>query len=138
MDRRLFFLINVARHRLFKFADSACESELGISVTQAGALMFIAKHEGCLQKTLAQALSLNKPAVTGLVRRMQKKELIKCQPCRKDARANRLFLSSKAKELLPQIFLLVEKMNKRLSQNFSAEEIDVVIRFLNSITEDFK
>lgn len=138
MDRRLFFLINIARHRLFKFADSACESELGISVTQAGALMFIAKHEGCLQKTLAQALSLNKPAVTGLVGRMQKKELIKCQPCRKDARANRLFLSPKAKELLPQIFLLVEKMNKQLSQNFSAEEIDVVIRFLNSITEDFK
>lgn len=138
MDKRLFFLINIARHRLFKFADSTCESKLGLSVTQAGALMFIAKHEGCLQKTLAQALSLNKPAVTGLVSRMQKKELINRKTCEQDSRASRLFLSDKAQEKLPAIFLLIEQMNQDLIQDFSEQEIEVIARFLNSVSQNFK
>lgn len=138
MDKRLFFLINIARHRLFTCVDAMCESKLGMSVTQAGALIFIAKNEGCLQKTLAEALSLNKPAVTGLVSRMQKKELIERKACEQDSRASRLFLSKSAKKKLPDIFLLIEKMNQTLNEDFSKQEIDVVVRFLNSVSQKFK
>lgn len=138
MDKRLFFLINIARHRLFTCADAMCEAQLGMSVTQAGALMFIAKHEGCLQKDLAEALSLNKPAVTGLVSRMQKNELVERKTCELDSRASRLFLSTSAKKKIPNIILLIEKMNQTLNEDFSEQEIDVVIRFLNSVSQKFK
>ena len=58
MDKRLFSLINKAKHHMFKFAETQSEQRLGISVTQGAAIMFIGKSEGCLQKELAKALIL--------------------------------------------------------------------------------
>ena len=137
MEKRLFFLINMAQHRMFKFADSHCEDSLGISVTQAAAIMFVAKNEGGLQKTLSKALGLNNSAITGLVGRMVKNGLIIRKPCAEDGRASRLFLSDTGKQKLPDIFPLVQAINKQLTEDFTEEEIETVVRFLNKVMKDF-
>ena len=67
MDKRLFFLLNMAQRKLFNHVDQACDQVFDASVTQLAALLFIVKHSGCLQKDVARALSLNKSAVTGLI-----------------------------------------------------------------------
>jgi DNA-binding MarR family transcriptional regulator len=128
----------MAQHRMFKFADTHCENRLGIPVTQAAALMFIAKNEGCLQKALSQALGLNNSAVTGLVGRMLKNEIIERKPCEEDGRASRLFLSEKGKSKLPEIFPLIQEVNEKLSEEFSKEELEIVSRFLNKVIDIFK
>lgn len=128
----------MAQHRMFKFADTKCEEHLGISVTQAAALMFIAKNEGCLQKNLSKALGLNNSAVTGLVGRMKKNGLINRKSCVEDGRASRLFISDIGNEKLPHIFPLVHKINEKLTEDFSEDEIDTVVRFLNKVMKDFK
>ena len=138
MDKRLFFLINMAQHRMFKYADTHCEKNLGISVTQTAALMFIAKNEGCLQKDLTQALGLNHSAVTGLIGRMLKNELVKRKACNQDGRATRLFLSETGREKLPDIFPLIQQVNEKLTEDFSEQEIDTVTRFLNKVMQDFR
>lgn len=137
MDRRLFFLMNAAQHRMLKFADRRCEAELGISVTQAAAIMFIAKNEGCLQKDLAVAFGLNKPAITGLVSRMKKNSLIHRKPCEQDGRAAKLYLSDLGREKLPTIKQLTRTFNTLLTQDFTEDEINTVIRFLNTIMDEF-
>lgn len=138
MDKRLFFLINKAKHRMFKFAETQSEQRLGISVTQGAALMFIGKIEGCLQKELANALGLNHSAVTGLVGRMIKNNLIIRHICEDDARASRLFLTELGQTKLPEIRPLIQEFNQKLTKDFSKDEIDVVLRFLNNIVDDFK
>ncbi len=138
MDKRLFFLMNMAQRRVFRFADSESEKHLGISVTHVAALLFIAKQEGCLQKELAQALGLNKPAVTGLADRMEKQGLITRKPCETDGRAARIHLSDKGRSILPAVSPLIEAMNQKLTAEFTEEEIEVVLRFLNKIMENFK
>jgi DNA-binding MarR family transcriptional regulator len=137
MDRRLFFLINAAQHRMLKFADRRCDEELGISVTQAAAIMYVAKNEGCLQKDLAAAFGLNKPAITGLVGRMEKNGLIRRQPCEQDGRATRLYLSKLGQNKLPKIKQLTQTFNALLTQDFDEDEINTVIRFLNKIMDEF-
>lgn len=138
MEKRLFFLLNMAQHRAFKFADTYCEEQLGISVTQAAALMYIAKNEGCQQKALSQALGLKNAAVTGLASRMKKNGLILRKPCEQDGRASLLYLSETGKEKLPQIFPLVQQINESLLEAFSDDELDVVIRFLNHVINTFE
>ena len=138
MDKRLFFLINNVRHRMFKFADVQCEQHLGISVTQAAALFFIAKNEGCLQKALSQATGLNHSAVTGLVGRMEKNGLIERKPCQEDGRASRLYLTLKGGELIPPATSLLRDLNEKLTEDFSVEEIETVVRFLNKVNQKFK
>lgn len=138
MEKRLFFLINMAQHRMFSAIDRESSKRLGISVTQAAALLFIAKNEGALQKELASALGLNKPAVTGLANRMEKEALIVRKPCEKDGRATRVFLTDKAAALLPTIFPLIEEMNQKISADFSEEELETVVRFLNRLKTTFE
>ena len=138
MDKRLFFLINKARHRMFKYAETQSEARLGTSVTQTAALMFIEKNAGCLQKELAKALGLNHSAVTGLVGRMIKNNLISRQSCDDDARASRLYLTELGKTKAPQIKPLMKEFNEKLTQGFSEDEIKIVLKFLNNIVDDFK
>lgn len=135
-DKRLFFLLNMARHHLFTYAETVCEAEVGISVTQAGALLFIAKNEGCYQKTLAQALGLKKSAVTGLVNRMQKNALIERGVCDVDGRAITLKLSAQGKQKIPLILPLIQQINEQVLNDFSEQEIDIILRFLNKVIDD--
>ncbi len=138
MDKRLFFLINKAKHRMFKYAETHCEARLGTSVTQTAALMFIGKNEGCLQKDLAKTLGLNHSAVTGLVARMIKNDLIIRQTCDQDARASRLYLTELGLSKVPEIRPLIQEFNQKLTKDFSEDEIDVVLRFLNNIVDNIK
>ena len=138
MDKRLFFLINKAQHRMFKYAEPQCEQRIGLSVTQATALMFIAKNEGCLQKDLATATGMNQSAVTGLIGRMENNDLIYKKACDEDARASRLFLTEKGREKLPDVFPLVKVLNQKLTEEFSSKEIDTIARFLNHVIDDFR
>jgi len=138
MDKRLFLLLNMAQHRLFRFMNSESERRLGISVTHVAALLFIAKNEGCRQKELAKELGLNKPAITGLANRMEKQGLINRKPCKQDGRATRIYLSDRSGNILPSVGPLIEEMNTKLASEFSEEEIEVVVRFLKSVKDTFK
>ncbi|MCL6417349.1 MarR family winged helix-turn-helix transcriptional regulator [Aestuariirhabdus sp. Z084] len=137
MDKRLFFLLSQAQHRLFRFADRHCDRHLDISVTQAAALMFISKQEGCLQKDVAAALNLNNSAITGLVARMRRNGLIARRPCDEDGRASRLFLCKQGSDKLPLLLPMIDQFNQALTDGFSDDEIRIVIRFLNKIMMDF-
>ncbi|GAB3105790.1 winged helix-turn-helix transcriptional regulator [Aestuariicella hydrocarbonica] len=137
MDKRLFYLMNIAQHRVFKYADAESEKRIGLSVTQSAALMFIATNEGCLQKALSEATGLNQSAVTGLVGRMMKNDLIDRKICPEDGRASRLYLSAKGQAKLPEVFPLIGELNKKLTAGMSTTEIDVVTKFLNNLIKEF-
>jgi DNA-binding MarR family transcriptional regulator len=136
LDNRLFFLINRAQHRVFKFANSKSEQLLGVSVTQVAALLHVAKNEGCSQKDLSGALGLNSPAVTGLVSRMEKNGLVERKSCAEDGRALRIYLTRTGQGKLATIFPLIEELNASLVAGFSDDEIEVVIRFLNKVLQN--
>lgn len=136
MDNRLFFLINKAQHRVFKFANSKSEQSLGVSVTQVAALLYVANSEGCSQKDLSGALGLKSPAVTGLVSRMEKNGLVERRPCSEDGRALQIYLTRAGQGKLPTIFPLIEELNASLVAGFNDDEIEVVVRFLNQVLQN--
>ncbi|WP_438462887.1 MarR family winged helix-turn-helix transcriptional regulator [Marinomonas sp. PE14-40] len=137
MDKRLFFLLNMAQRKLFNHVDKVCEQELDTPVTQLAALLYIVKHEGCVQKELAKAICLNKSAITGLIARMEKNDLVERIVDAEDARAIRLYPTSsgsqKSRDLLPYI----EQLNNTFNDEFSEEEIQTVLKFLNFIIQRF-
>ena len=138
MDKRLFFLLNRAQHSLYKYADAYTDEKIGMTVTQSGVLMIVAQNEGCLQKLVSELLGLNYSAVTGLVTRMKENDLLEVRNSPEDGRAKQLFLTSKGRSKLPEIFSAIKKMNKELTRDFSEEEIETVSRFLSMTTQRFK
>lgn len=137
MDKRLFYLLNIARHRVYKHADQRSEEALGISVTQIGALLLVAGDEGCLLKDLARTLNLNNSALTGLAGRMEQKGLIERRPCEQDGRASRLYLTELGRRKIDSAKPLITELNERMTEGFTDDEVDVILRFLNRLVNDF-
>ena len=137
MDNRLFFLLNMAQKKLFRHMDQVCERELDASVTQLAALMVIAKCEGCQQKDLAAALQLNKSAVTGLVSRMEKNGLLLRAVPKDDARAVVLSVTPGGLEKINSLKPLIGLLNEQFQREFSEEELQTILRFLNFIMARF-
>lgn len=137
VDRRLFFVLNMAQRKLFNHVDHLCEEQLDASVTQLAALMYICKHAGCVQKDLVTALALKKSAVTGLLTRMEKNNLLHRKPCAEDARAIRLYPTQSGIEKVQNLAPFIQQLNQQFEEHFSEEEIATVLKFLNFIIKKF-
>ena len=137
MDKRLFFLLNMAQRKLFNYVDKACEDALDTSVTQLAALLYIVKHSGCLQKDVAKALSLNKSAVTGLIVRMEKNELLERFVSDEDARAIKLYPTPDGVQKTLDLMPFIDELNDLFSEDFTDDEIKTVLKFLNFVIKRF-
>lgn len=137
MDKRLFFLLNMAQRKLFNHVDKACEQTFDASVTQLAALLYVVKHSGCLQKDVVKALSLNKSAVTGLIARMEKNELLERSVSEEDARAIKLYPMPEGVKKALALMPFIDEMNTLFTDEFSDEEMETVFKFLNFIIKRF-
>tara|TARA_R100001440_G_scaffold26791_4_gene43841 strand:+ start:36132 stop:36557 length:426 start_codon:yes stop_codon:yes gene_type:complete len=137
MDQRLFYLLNIARHKVYKYADQQSEDALGVSVTQLGALMLIDQDDGCLLKDVAKRLHLNNSALTGLATRMVQNGLVERRACDKDGRASRLHLTELGRSKIEEAKPLITQLNAVLKEGFSEDEVQVILRFLNRLVTAF-
>ncbi|MGR6870999.1 MarR family winged helix-turn-helix transcriptional regulator [Pseudomonas sp. HK3] len=137
MNQRLFYLLNLAHQRIYKYADQNTDSHLGISITQLGALLLIREDEGCLLKDIANTLNLNNSALTGLASRMEKNGLLLRKPCEHDGRASRMYLTPLGHEKVQLALPLIKQLNSAIAADFSDDEIKVIVRFLNHLLTVF-
>jgi DNA-binding MarR family transcriptional regulator len=135
--RRLIYQINMARHAMMKSMDNVCVSALGITATQLTALMILKEKGACQMKELADALMLDKSAVTGLTKRLQSKSLVERMPSENDLRASVLLLSEEGQRVLDNGMTLLAQANNMMSEGFSDDELDTVSRYLNHLTTIF-
>jgi DNA-binding MarR family transcriptional regulator len=135
---RLYYLLSVAQHRVSTLANREAERELGLTAAQLGALLVLDKSPDLRQSELAKALSCTKPAVTSLAERLEEAVLIERRPCPDDGRAMRLRLTRKGKGVLRGGKAHVAKLQAKLCEGFSEEEIAIVARFLGSAIERFQ
>lgn len=137
MNKRLFFLLNVAQKKLFKHVDKVCENTLDASVTQLAALMYIEQQQGCSQKELAKILDLNKSAITGLITRMESNGLVVRMASDEDARAVKLFPTPSGQAKTKQLKPLIDQLNQTFTDEFNEDEMQTIFRFLNFILIKF-
>lgn len=135
MEKRLLFLLNQAQHRLAKMADRRCEAELGAPLAQVTALFAIAKQPSCPMSTLARNLGMNNSAATGLVQRMQDRDLVFRQASDRDRRKSILTLTGKGEGILEGARPLLAELNQRMRGDFDDTEMHTVLRFLNHLME---
>ncbi|GAA6133949.1 hypothetical protein NBRC116188_07380 [Oceaniserpentilla sp. 4NH20-0058] len=122
---------------MHKYADQRTEAELGISITQLGALLNINEQQGCLLKELAEVLNLNNSALTGLANRMEKNGLIKRQTCEHDGRASRLYLTALGQKKVDVALPAIKQLNQAIKGDFSDAEILVIVKFLTHLQHSF-
>ncbi|MGM0417745.1 MAG: MarR family winged helix-turn-helix transcriptional regulator [Thermodesulfobacteriota bacterium] len=131
MDKRLFFVLNRARHRINKYINTKLQKNFGITSVQAAAILFLEQKESAFLKEMSSGLDMNSSAVTTLAQRLEKKGYTTKKRAETDKRAFRINLTAKGKKTAEEIKPFVNDFNENFTNNFSKEEIDSVIRFLN-------
>ncbi len=108
---------------------------MNITVAQAAALFYLSRHDGCLLSDLASGLDLNNSAITGLAARMQKAGLVERCADPGDGRAMRVYLTAKGKALHGRVRETLQDFNAEIERGFSAEDMQIVYRFLAHAAE---
>jgi DNA-binding MarR family transcriptional regulator len=135
MEERLYYLLNTAQHALRQRVDQEGVARTGLTSARMGLLFFIAKHDGCLLKDVGRGLGLTNATVTGLIARTERTGVIRRKVSSEDRRATQLFLTPKGRRQLAEIGKLNAELNAAIREGFTAEEISVVIRFLNHVRD---
>lgn len=137
MDKRLFFMLNRARSVLYRYADSHVDRAIGVPAAQVSVLFALEKMRNVTMQDLGRTLGLNNSAMTGLVQRMGEAGLVERVQSPTDARAAQLLMTPLGLEKLQQAKPLLGKLNTQLAEGFNKEELDTVVRFLNTVVERF-
>lgn len=136
-DRRLFFLLNIGQRRVQRWVDRQAETGTHASAAQAGALFYLAKHDGALVGEVGGALQLAPSAMTGLADRMAKAGLLTRHHDSDDGRATRLFMTDEGHAALKRSRAVLRELNEKLGDGFTEDELDVVARWLGALQARF-
>jgi DNA-binding MarR family transcriptional regulator len=136
-DRRLFFLMHHAQRAVTARVNARTVGELGISSSQLAALYYVAKHPGCSMTEVANLLDLNKSAVSGLVARMERADVLRREPNPRDGRGSLLFVTKKGEAVRAQSVPVVRKLQTEVTSGFTEQEVETIYRFFNAIVERY-
>ncbi len=136
-DRRLIFLLNAGHRRVQRWIEGKMAAKGGLTAAQSGVLFYLGERDGALIGEAADALDLAPSAMTGLIDRMTRAELVERQADPKDGRAMRLRLTAKGRAARQDAKAGLDGVNAHLTEGFTDEEIGVVARWLVSLQTKF-
>ncbi len=134
---RLYFLLQIAAHRLKTEADNALIDAAGLSTTQVAVLNLIASSDNLRQRDLARQLKQNESAITAMVTRLMKADLVVRRRSETDARTWLLELTDKGKKTLKRAEKPFKEINARLDATLGKKGIKELAKQLDSIAESF-
>lgn len=134
---RLYHRLQIAAHRVQKAADRAVLAASAITTAQAAVLAVVSAAEPVAQRTVAEQLGLNESAVTAMVSRLMKLDLIERTRDESDARAWRLSLSRDGRQALRRIERPFREINAVIEAVLSPSEIVQLCDFLTRLGTAF-
>ena len=137
MDRLqdfLCFKLGSAARSMQKQYNAHC-AEFGITIAQSFILFLLLAEDGLNPKTLAEQLEIDGSAITGLVDRLEKEDLVERKPDLTDRRAFCVFLTGKGRRKAEEVLPAAMEVNNRLKASLSKGDEKTVSRFLENVKE---
>lgn len=139
VDRRLFLLTEIAARRLNRAADLRLKAEAGVSAAQAAVMFLLLRRGERRMGAISEVLSLNPPAVTGLVDRMVKARLVKKKTDPVDRRSAVVALTDSGRDAAERADAILKDMNAALEDTLGEDAADALHDALTHIaTADFE
>jgi DNA-binding MarR family transcriptional regulator len=125
-DHRFVYLLNVAHKRVQQWILATGD---GGTAARHGVLMAVRDDDaGVLLGDLGRALDLSASSVSGLIERV---------PDAQDGRASRLRLTAAGRDARKAAVRRARALNEQLRDGFTDAELEVVARWLCSLSEKF-
>jgi MarR family transcriptional regulator, organic hydroperoxide resistance regulator len=136
-EERLYFLLQVAAHRLKTQADNVLMDVAGLTTAQVAVLNLIASSTEVRQRDLARRLKQNESAITAMITRLTKADLVVRRRSDTDARTWLLELTDNGKKTLKRAEKPFREINARLDEALGIEATADIAKYLAAITEEF-
>ncbi len=113
-------------------------AEYGITLRQVLVLAYLELHpqETVTQKTLEDHMHLSNPTVTSLIQTMMNRGWVYRKQEASDNRKYRLFMTQKAKDMLPRCHASSMEMDRSFYQGFTPEELETLKNMLQRIKKN--
>jgi len=105
----------------------------GVTPTQSFVLFDLVSHDGSSVKDIASRIQLDSPAVTGVIDRLVKEELVKRQEDPSDRRSLQIFLTSRGRELAQQLLPMAQEFNRSLQSGLNPDERELFQQILSRL-----
>lgn len=115
------FLLTKAQQTVYQYFKSRL-AEYDVTPVQYGILSSLWLSDGQNPSQIASSLNLDSSTITGLLDRMENKELLKRQPDPEDRRALRVLLTKTGKELRVPLEKVVDECNLYVLEHLASEE----------------
>lgn len=109
--------------------------DLNISASEFPFLMYLNSIDGVTQETFAQFYGMDKAAVTRTIQSLEEKELVYRAKNKEDLRCNHIYLTDKARLILPELKERVDRWSAYLKEGLDEKEVEVVLSVLNRMVE---
>lgn len=124
VDRRLFLLLEIAARRMNRDADARLKKTAGVTTAQTAVLFLLARKGERRMGDIGETLSLNPPAVTGLVNRMEALGLVVKTASRTDKRSAVVSLTEKGRAVGDGADHVLRDLNLELEAWLGADDAD--------------
>ena len=112
-------------------------SNYGITATQSFVILDLIDHDGSSVKDIAYRIQLDSPAVTGVIDRLIKENLVQRLEDPSDRRSLQIFLTPPGRNLAEKLIPMSEKFNRNIQAGFDLDEVDLFERLLCRLEEKF-
>lgn len=126
------FLLTKAQHTVFQYL-KANLAQFDVTPVQYGILKCLWDEDGQTPKQIARTLSLDGSTITGILDRMENKNLVRRTPDPEDRRTLKVVITNQGLELRECIEEVIEEVNKRILEMFTFEEQEQLKKFLGQI-----
>lgn len=99
-------------------------------------LLQLYRLDGITQEEIVHYQSLDKSGVTRTVQSLERKGFIRREKDEKDQRCKRIFLTEEGWKVQPVIYKVLEEWNQKMTQNFSSEDEDEIIHYLEQMVDN--
>ena len=131
-EDHLGFLIHEVS-RVITAAYDTSMGPLGLTRTQVRVVAYVDQYPGLTQAELSEYVGTSPMAMTGLLDRMELKDLVKRVDDPSDRRVKRLFLTRGALKLKPDMDKITEALEQRAIKGVSKQQYRTVMNVLKTI-----
>ena len=128
------FRLNVLSRKISRKYNSKC-LEYGITAPQSFVLFDLLDHEGSYLKDIAARVQLDSSAVTGVIDRLYKEELVKREEDPTDRRSLNIYLTAKGRKLAEDLFPTGSEFNLYLRSLLDEDRAETFEKLLKAIDD---
>lgn len=111
---------------------------LGLTLSRARLLYYLAQHEGVTQSEIATVFHIEQPSVVGLVDALERKGLVERRSMITDRRAKSLMLTEAARAEVDNILRFIENTETLLLDGIEEEELEVAFRVIARLNSNIE